>query len=96
MLMALEDEAAPNLIIRSGKFVYHHFDDEDYPFVVFCSEKSCVHWVGNPEAFPHWSEDLPVKLGLLRCTVCGAPVLRARDADLEEPDVRAPEEPDRV
>lgn len=67
--------------IRSGRFVYQRFDDEDYPFVVFCTEPSCEHWGGNPAAFPQWSEDLPLSLGLLRCQGCGSPVVRARDLE---------------
>lgn len=52
------------------------------PFAVFCTNPGCAHHVEAESALPHWSEDCPLHLGVLRCPQCGAPVVRpARNPD---------------
>ncbi|MEW6281566.1 MAG: hypothetical protein AB1758_23350 [Candidatus Eremiobacterota bacterium] len=72
-------------VIRSGAFVARRFNDNLSAFVVFCCNPECAHYVHDPAAFPHWTEDLPERLGLLRCLACGSPVVRPQDADSVEP-----------
>ena len=59
-----------------GQMVSRAYNREGNPFVVFCSHPDCEHFVDRPAALPHWSEDCKENLGVLRCPVCGHPVVR--------------------
>lgn len=59
-----------------GQLVNRQFNKEGNPFVVFCTNEECEHYTERPMAIPHWSEDCPEDLGLLRCPACKAPVRR--------------------
>ncbi|MBI3927237.1 MAG: hypothetical protein HY319_16995 [Armatimonadetes bacterium] len=50
-------------------------------FVVFCSNQDCEHYWDRPSAIPHWTDDCPELLGVLRCPVCRSPVVRPQGPD---------------
>lgn len=50
-------------------------DPAPEPRGVFCSNPECPHWEGNPEAFPVWDQDCPVRDGVPVCQACGAPMV---------------------
>lgn len=62
--------------VPSGKYVTRRLNLAGNPFVVFCTNEHCLHYIEGEGAIPHWSEDCPEKLGVLRCPECGAPVVR--------------------
>lgn len=62
--------------IPTGVYLTRHHDARGNPFVVFCTNEGCRHWLEGESALPHWSEDCPEHLGFLRCPECGAPVVR--------------------
>ncbi|MCR5661303.1 MAG: hypothetical protein K6G50_04120 [bacterium] len=62
--------------IPSGKYITRRYNLAGNPFVVFCTNEFCPHWINAEGALPHWSEDCPENLGVLRCPECGAPVVR--------------------
>ena len=59
-----------------GQLVSRPYNREGNPFIVFCSHKDCEHYWERPLALPFWSEDCRENLGVLRCLVCGHPVIR--------------------
>ena len=62
--------------IPTGQYLTRHHDLAGNPFVVFCTNEHCMHYLEGESALPHWSEDCPENLGVLRCPECGAPVVR--------------------
>ena len=61
-----------------GQMVTRPLNKQGEPFVVFCSNENCAHFIDGEHAFPHWSEDCRELLGVYRCPVCNSPVLRPR------------------
>jgi len=51
------------------------YDAGGNPFGVFCSNPDCGNYL-TPEAHPLWSEDCPVKDGILVCPACDSPMMR--------------------
>lgn len=49
--------------------------NDDEPRGVLCSNPECPLWEDNPEAFPVWDHDCPVREGVLVCQACGSPVV---------------------
>lgn len=64
-----------------GQMVTRPLNRKGDPFVVFCSNENCSHYIDGQYAFPHWSEDCSELLGVLRCPQCKAPVLRPKGAE---------------
>lgn len=62
--------------VPAGQYVTRKLNLAGNPFVVFCTNEFCEHYIEGEHSLPHWSEDCPEKLGVLRCPVCGAPVVR--------------------
>ena len=61
-----------------GQMVTRPYNLAGDPFVVFCTNKDCSHYIEADGAIPWWSEDLSDHLGVLRCRKCQAPVVRPR------------------
>lgn len=59
-----------------GQYVTLPTNLQGNPFVVFCTNKECEHFVGREGSLPHWSDECPEFLGVLRCPVCEVPVIR--------------------
>ena len=79
--LVLREYMIPQGGIPSGKYVTKKYNLAGHPFVVFCTNSECFHYIEREGALPHWSEDCPEKLGVLRCPECGAPVVRPHTAD---------------
>ena len=79
--LVLREYEIPAGGIPSGKYVTRKYNLRGHPFVVFCTNEHCSHYIEAPMALPHWSEDCPENLGVLRCPECGAPVVRPHTAD---------------
>lgn len=64
-----------------GQMCTKKHNEKGNPFVVFCTNELCAHYVENPNAFPHWSEDCSLEAGsrFLRCPKCDKPVVRPND-----------------
>ncbi len=62
--------------VPTGEYLTRRYDLAGNPFAVFCTHPDCPHWLEGVSALPHWSEDCPENLGVLRCPECGAPVVR--------------------
>lgn len=62
--------------IPADKYITRTHNLAGHPFVVFCTNSECMHFIDGEGALPHWSEDCPERLGVLRCPACGAPVVR--------------------
>ena len=79
--LVLREYMIPQGGVPSGKYVTRKYNLAGHPFVVFCSNENCAHFIDGEMALPHWSEDCPEKLGVLRCPECGAPVVHPHTAD---------------
>ncbi len=64
-----------------GQLVTRHHNQKGNPFVVFCTNSECEHYIDDLKAFPHWSEDCRAVAGsrFLRCPVCLENVIRPKD-----------------
>lgn len=79
VLRTYERQAPP---MPSMQYLTRKTDLLNQPFAVFCTNPDCAHHVDGEAALPHWSEDCPLHLGVLRCPECGAPAVRpARNPD---------------
>lgn len=64
-----------------GQFVTRRYNQRGNPFVVFCTNLECIHFIEDLKAIPHWSEDCLEMSGtrFLRCPVCKEKVVRPKD-----------------
>lgn len=73
VLRTYERQAPP---VPSNQYLTQKVNLLGDPFAVFCTSPDCAHHLHAESAIPHWSEDCPFHLGVLRCPACGAPVVR--------------------
>lgn len=84
--MAHSPSDKPSLVLRSyekkvrritsGRYVTQKLNQQGKPFIVFCSNEFCPAYLYAEGALPYWTEDCEVKLGVVRCPLCGAPMVR--------------------